>query len=77
MRWIGGGPMNKQPKKDEWDSIHYPELSDEENNEIRVARRAGFASMFPAFPSADAQSQNTLKAARTFMKNKAGIKDAT
>ncbi len=45
--------------RDQWDKIHYPELSDSENEEIRVARRLGYAAMFPAFPSAETQA-NTL-----------------
>lgn len=52
---------------DEWDRIRYPELSDAENEEIRKARRAGFARFFPAFPSAESQSRNTLAAARQFL----------
>ncbi len=62
------GHVTDHRKRDEWDAIRYPELTDAENDEIRVARRAGFASMYPMFPSAQAQSDNTLKGARAFMK---------
>lgn len=58
---------NTAIKKDEWDAITYPELSLAENDEIRVARRAGFASMYPAYPNAEAQARSTLDGARKFM----------
>lgn len=53
---------------DEWERIRYPELTAEENTDIRVARRLGFASMFPSYPNAKAQSRNTLTAARKWIK---------
>jgi len=54
-------------KIDEWDAISYPELTEDENNEIRKARRQGFAVFYPCFPDAQTQSQNTLKGAREFI----------
>jgi hypothetical protein len=53
---------------DQWDNINYPELSAEDNELIRKARRAGYAAMFPAFPTAEAQSRNTLNGARKFLR---------
>jgi hypothetical protein len=55
-------------RDDEWQSINYPELTAEENTDIRVARRLGLAVMYPAYPNAEAQSRNTLKAARAYLK---------
>ena len=45
----------------------YPELTDAENGEIRMARAAGMAAFYPAYPNAEAQARNTLAAARTFL----------
>lgn len=53
----------KKVKKDEWDSINYDNLTKEENEIIRKARRNGFASFFPMYPSWQDQGINTLKAA--------------
>lgn len=55
-------------RADEWESIHYPELTAEENTDIRVARRLGFAVFHCAYPSAEAQSRRTLKQARAYIK---------
>jgi cystathionine beta-lyase/cystathionine gamma-synthase len=52
---------------DQWDRINYPELSPAENEEIRRARRQGFAAMFSAYPNAEAQAKRTLDAARKFL----------
>jgi hypothetical protein len=56
--------------KDEWDRIHYPELTDAENDEIRRARRQGFAAFWPTFPDAESQCRNTLAGARKFLAEK-------
>lgn len=58
----------KKQKKDEWDSINYDNLTPEENELIRKARRAGFAEFYPMFPSWTDQGINTLKAAKQFLK---------
>jgi len=52
----------KKPK-DQWDEINYPELTKEENEIIRKARRLGFADFYPAFPNAETQSKITLSGA--------------
>ena len=44
----------------------FPELSEQENDEIFCARLAGFGPCFAAFPNAEAQAKRTLKAARAF-----------
>ena len=55
---------------DQWERINYPELTAEENSDIRVARRLGFASMFPAYPDAGVQARSTLKAALAWIKDR-------
>jgi len=52
---------------DEWAEIVYPELTDEENETIREARRKGFANFYPAFPDAMTQSLKTLEGAESFL----------
>ena len=52
----------KKQKRDEWDEISYGDISKEENEEIRVARRSGYAVFFPC-----ADGAATLKGARKFM----------
>jgi hypothetical protein len=47
----------------------FPELTIEENDEIFVARLAGFASCFPAHPTALDQAMRTLRYARDFTKS--------
>ena len=42
----------------------FPELTEAENDEIFVARLAGFGSCYPAYPNAGAQAKSTLEAAR-------------
>lgn len=37
----------KTPAKDQWDDIHYGEISAHKNEIIRIARRMGFDSFFP------------------------------
>jgi hypothetical protein len=49
--------------KDQWDEINYPELTKEENQTIRKARRLGFGDFYPAFPNAETQSKRTLNGA--------------
>jgi hypothetical protein len=44
----------------------FPELTEEENDEIFCARLAGFGSCFPAYPTAQAQADLTLAAARKY-----------
>ncbi len=44
----------------------FPELTEEENDEILIARLGGFGDCFPAYPDASSQARNTLRAARTF-----------
>ena len=51
--------------KDEWDEIHYAELTPAENDEIRAARRAGYALFYPI----TAPGSITLKGARKFMES--------
>lgn len=47
----------------------FPELTDSENEEIHIARRAGFAKFYPVFPDALTQARNTLAGAREFSKS--------
>lgn len=47
----------------------FPELSDEENGVIQIARGRGFARYWPAFPSATAQAQNTFKSALAWLQS--------
>lgn len=78
MRKIEKSERTRQinhPRRTIWQSIKladagwftFPELDESENDEIFVARLAGFGSCFPAFPSAEAQARNTLQAARQFL----------
>ena len=53
----------KQNKQDQWDEIHYPTLTDRENEEIRAARRNGFCIFYP---NSDKGDNLTLVAAREF-----------
>ena len=46
------------------DDTSFPELTADENAEIRKARDSGFASYFPAFPDAETQAKRTLEFAR-------------
>ena len=55
---------------DEWESIRYPELTAEENTDIRVARRLGFAVFHCAYPSSEEQARRTLKQARAWIKDR-------
>lgn len=55
--------MKKQVK-----DAGFPELTDEENGIIQVARERGFASYWPALPSAAAQAKNTLDGARAWLR---------
>lgn len=64
--WIKAGGIGRDMP---WEMTYYPELTDAENEEIRAARRAGFAAHYPCFPSAQAQSDNTLNGARQFMRD--------
>lgn len=48
------------------DKTAFPELTPEENSEIRAARDNGSADFWPCIPSADAQAKNTLTGARKF-----------
>lgn len=57
----------KKLKKDEWDSINYDNLTNEENEIIRKARRNGFASFWPMYPSWEDQGINTLNGAKEFL----------
>jgi hypothetical protein len=50
--------------KDEWDEIHYSGLTEQENQDIRTARRCGFATFFP--PD-DEGEKHTLAGAREFL----------
>lgn len=47
----------------------FPELTPEENNVIFRARIKGFASFYPAFPSAEAQARATLAGARKWLES--------
>lgn len=49
---------------DEWDEINYPDLTAEENTDIRVARRLGYAVFYPN----TSPGSVTLKGARKFLK---------
>lgn len=53
---------------DEWESIRYPELTAEENTDIRVARRLGYAVFHCSYPSSEEQSRLTLAGARKYIK---------
>ena len=44
-------------------------LTPGESREILRARQRGMACYFPAYPDAEAQAINTLRAARKFMKH--------
>lgn len=46
----------------------FPELTDNENEEIREARREGFAEFWPVYPNGEAQANNTLRGARRFLR---------
>jgi hypothetical protein len=48
----------------------FPELTPEENADIREARTLGWAVFYPAFPDGKAQAQNTLQGARDFLDKK-------
>lgn len=47
----------------------FPELTFDENEAIHEARANGFSSFFPAYPDATTQVQNTLRAAKKWMKD--------
>jgi hypothetical protein len=49
----------------------FPELTEEENDEIFIARLGGFGPCFAAYPDAEAQTRKTLAAARTFNRTSA------
>ena len=50
---------------DEWDEINYPDLTPEQNTDIRVARRLGYAMFYPnTLPG-----EVTLKGARKYLKS--------
>lgn len=66
--WIDRSKI-KEKKKDQWDEIHYDNLSPNENELIRFARRRGFAEFFPMSTNWEAQGINTLKAAIKFLDN--------
>jgi hypothetical protein len=42
----------------------FPELTEEENDEIFIARLSGFGPCFMAYPDAETQARRTLAAAR-------------
>jgi hypothetical protein len=46
----------------------FPELTPEENNTVFRARLKGYASFFPAYPSAEAQARSTLAGAVKWLK---------
>ncbi len=48
------------------DSTNFPELTESENAEIRLARDNGMTIFFAAFPDAETQARRTLQAARDF-----------
>jgi len=56
--------MKTKKKKDQWSTIHYPNISDADNDLIRIARRNGFAVFYPA---SDFQDALTLEAAKKFL----------
>lgn len=58
-------------KKDQWDNINYENLTKEENNIIRTARRKGYAVFYPAFPNWQSQGINTLNGAKEYLKQTA------
>jgi hypothetical protein len=60
----------KEKSKDQWDEINYPELTKDENQIIRKARRLGFADFYPSFPNAETQSKNTLNGAIKYLNEK-------
>lgn len=45
----------------------FPELTDEENGIIQIARERGFAAFWPAFPSAKDQARNTFAGALAWL----------
>ena len=57
-------------KKDQWDNINYENLTKDENNIIRSARRKGFDAFYPALPNWESQGINTLKGAKEYLKLK-------
>jgi len=56
--------MKTKKKKDQWSTIHYPDISFEENELIRFARRNGFAEFYPCYEN---QGALTLKGANKFL----------
>ena len=48
----------------------FSELTREENKIIHKARIEGFASFYPAYPSAESQARDTLKGAKEFLRDK-------
>ena len=59
-------------QRDEWDHVHFPELTAEENADIRIARRLGYATFYCA-SGAEAsaeQARKTLKGARAWIKER-------
>ena len=55
----------KKPERpDDWDGINYGDLTSEENELIRKARRAGFAAFYPM---GERTGELTLKAAQKFL----------
>lgn len=52
---------------DPWSLVHYPELTNHENEIIRIARRMGFDKFFPSVPNATAQAVNTYIEAKKFL----------
>jgi hypothetical protein len=60
-------PDGDPTMKSEMYRTRYPELNDDQNRTINAARELGFASCFPAFPNAHAQSRSTFRAAVKFL----------
>jgi hypothetical protein len=58
--------------KDEWDEIYYPALSEQENAEIRRARRRGYADFFQ---NTDDGDKRTLAGAKGFLNGTHDIRD--
>ena len=57
-------------KKDQWDAINYPELDAYENDQIRRARRLGYAEFFPCVPNGNVQARRTFEGATKYIKFK-------
>jgi hypothetical protein len=61
--------MKAKKKTEFWSNIYYPELTKGENILISNARYKGYCDFFPCYPSALAQSINTLNGAIDYLKN--------